>query len=357
MKSLRVVGSVAAALVLGLLPACQPESGKPKVAFVSNNPESFWTIAEAGANKAAAENNVELLFQRPQQGDSAVQREVIDGVLNQDAKAIAVSVIDPKQQKDYLDKIAGKVQLLTVDNDAPDTRRVCYIGTDNYEGGKAVGRLVKQALPKGGTIAVFVGDLAPLNAQQRRNGVLDELAGEQGAKAEKGTVYGKDIKYTLYDTYLDQPEGAQKAKTNARAAVEDLKDVPNVCLIGLWAYNPPAILSAVNDAVDQHKIKRGQIKIVGFDENAETLQGIADGDILGTVVQNPYQFGFQSVTLMAELARGDRSKVPADGVIPIEFRIITKDGKEEFPDTVHGQKKSIPVKEFRNQLNELLGKK
>ena len=335
------------------------------MAFVSNNPESFWTIAEAGANKAAAESDVTLLFERPAQGDPAVQREVIDGVVGQGVKAVAVSVIDPKNQKEYLDKIAGKVQLLTVDNDAPDTRRVCYIGTDNYEGGKAVGRLVKEALPDGGTIAIFVGDLAPLNAQQRCEGVLDEVAGEKNVamvngnfkKPEKGTVYGKDVKYTLYDIYLDQPEGAQKAKTNARAAVQDLKDVPNVCMIGLWAYNPPAILSAVNDKVQDGKLKRGQIKIVGFDENAETLQGIADGDIAGTVVQNPYQFGFQSVTLMAALVHGDRSKVPADGVIPIDFRIITKDGGKEYPETVHGEKKSIPVKEFRDQLNELLGKK
>ena len=181
MKSLRVV---AAALALGLLAGCGSNSGKPKVAFVSNNPESFWTIAEAGANKAAAESDVELIFRRPHQTDAALQREEIDGALNQGVQAIAVSVIDPKNQKDYLDKIAGKVQLLTVDNDAPDTRRVCYIGTDNYEGGKAVGRLVKEALPDGGTIAIFVGDLAALNARQRRQGVLDELAGEKDVKAD-----------------------------------------------------------------------------------------------------------------------------------------------------------------------------
>jgi ribose transport system substrate-binding protein len=357
MKPLRFVGYLVAALALGLLAGCQRDSGKPKVAFVSNNPESFWTIAEAGANKAASEVDIELLFRRPQQGDPSKQREVIEGVVGQGAKAIAVSVIDPKNQKEYLDKVAGKVQLLTVDNDAPDTRRVCYIGTDNFEGGRAVGRLVKEVLPEGGIIAIFVGDLAPLNARQRRQGVMDELAGEKDVKVEDGASYGKDKKYKLYRTYLDQPEGAQKAKQNARAAVQDLKDEANVCLIGLWAYNPPAILSAVNDKVQEGKLKRGQIKIVGFDENEETLQGIADGDIAGTVVQNPYQFGFQSVTLMAALVRGDRSKVPADGLVPIDFRIITKDGGKEYPETVHGEKKSIPVKEFRDQLHELLGKK
>ena len=171
MKSFRVVGALTAVLALGLLAGCgpsntgngTPDSGKPKVAFISNNPESFWTIAEAGANKAADAENVQLLFMRPDKGDPAVQRTVIDGAVNQGAKAIAVSVIDPKNQVDYIDKIAAKVPFLCVDNDAPNTHRLCYIGTDNYEGGKAVGRLVKDALPDGGKIAIFVGDLAPLN--------------------------------------------------------------------------------------------------------------------------------------------------------------------------------------------------
>ena len=43
--------------------------------------------------------------------------------------------------------------LITMDNDADKTGRLCYIGIDNYEAGKAVGRLVKKALPNGGTVA------------------------------------------------------------------------------------------------------------------------------------------------------------------------------------------------------------
>ena len=119
MKSLRIVGFLAVALALGLLPACQQNPGKPKVPFVTNNPESFWTIAEAGAKKSAEKENVGLMFRRPEQGDPAVQRTVIDGVVNQGAKAVAVSVIDPKNQADYIDRIAAKIPFLCVDNDAP----------------------------------------------------------------------------------------------------------------------------------------------------------------------------------------------------------------------------------------------
>ena len=157
--------------------------GKDVVAFVSNNEAEFWTIAETGTRKAARDLGVKVLFRRPKTPTAAAQKEIIEDLLNQGIKAIAVSVIDPKNQKDYLNSIADKVALITVDNDAPDTRRRCYIGTDNVAAGRAVGKLVKEVLPDGGTIAIFVGQPDPINAQQRRQGVLDELADE--GKAQK----------------------------------------------------------------------------------------------------------------------------------------------------------------------------
>jgi ribose transport system substrate-binding protein len=342
MKPLRLVGRLAAALALALVPACSQDSGKIKVAFVSNNPESFWTIAEAGTKKAADEENVEVLFRKPAQGDAALQKEIIDTVLGQGVKAIAVSVIAPKDQRAYLDEIASRVPLITQDNDAPDTKRLCYIGTDNYEAGKGVGKLVKEVMPDGGVIAIFVGDLVPLNAQERRQGVLDELAGTKDAKGE---TFGK---YTLFGpgdahTYTDQPEGPQRAKDNAVDAIVKLGDEKRpVCMIGLWAYNPPAILTAVRE-----KGKAGKIHVVGFDEDPATLQGIADGTIHATVVQQPFLFGYESVKLMASLARGDRSKLPANGIRYVPHMVITKDGGKD--------RKAVGP--FRDELDRMLGKK
>jgi ribose transport system substrate-binding protein len=163
-------------------PAKEPAEGERiKVAFVSNNEHEFWSIAEKGTRKAADELGVEVLFRRPKGGTAQAQKEIIDDLMNQGVQAIAISVIDPVNQKDFLNSIADKIPLITQDNDAPDTRRKCYIGTDNYEAGKAVGKLVKEAMPDGGDIAIFVGQPDPLNAKQRRQGVLDELAGQKDA--------------------------------------------------------------------------------------------------------------------------------------------------------------------------------
>src|SRR5205823_4402228 len=119
--------------------------------------------------------------------------------------------------------------------------RLCYIGTDNYEAGRAAGALVKQAMPDGGTVVIFVGQLEALNARQRRQGVLDELAGKKDAEIKDGATFGK---YRYYKTYTDQPEGQPAARLNAVQALTALQKEDNVCLVGLWAYNPPAIYSA-----------------------------------------------------------------------------------------------------------------
>ncbi len=340
MQSHRVLGWLAAGLLLAASAGCQRGPDKLKVAFVSNNPESFWSIAEAGTKKAAAEVDVEVLFRMPSQGDAALQKEIIDTVLSQGIKALAVSVIDPENQRAYLNEIAERVPLLTQDNDAPDTKRKCYIGTDNYLAGKEVGKLVKEAMPEGGALAIFVGDIKPLNARQRRQGVLDELA---GAKDAKGEQYGK---YRLVGTYLDQPDGPSECKKKAVDALTQLEKEKHICLVGLWAYNPPMLRSAVLD-VAKDKLDKGEIKIVGFDEDTATLQGIAEGSIYATVVQQPFLFGYESVKLMAALARGDNSKVPADGIKYVPHRVITKEGGKD----------RLAVEKFRKELEEMLGKK
>ena len=99
--------------------------------------------------------------------------------------------------------------------------------------------------------------------------------------------------------------------------------------MGLWSYNGPAILSAVKDAN-----KQGQVPIVCFDEEEDTLQGIADGAIHATVVQQPYEFGYQSVRILAALARGDKSVIPADKIFNIPVKIITKDNVQQFRDNL-----------------------
>jgi ribose transport system substrate-binding protein len=335
MRSLRIFGWLAAGLLVGAF-GCQRGPSRIKVAFVTNNADEFWVLAERGAQEEADKADVELLFRRPTIGTTAEQKDIIDTLVTQGVNAISISVKDPDNQTDHLDKIARRIPLLAVDNDADKSQRRCYIGTDNVKAGRAVGKLVREAMPGGGVIALFVGQIEPLNARQRCQGVLEELG-------IKDTV-SADGKFRLHrkDPYTDNLDRRQ-AKDNVAAVLSQLNDEPHVCLIGLWAYNTPAILNVVRE---REKSRHGKVRIVGFDENLDTLRGIEDGDVYATVVQNPYEFGRKSVRWMAALARGENPPLPPDGKEYVPERIVTRKGGE-------GRLKAA---DYRREIEKILGK-
>lgn len=330
----RFVALIGASAGLVALSACGNSSNttggtaKPKIAVVTNCVDPFWDLCEAGATKAAKDFDVDLLFRQPERMATEVQKPIIDGWVSQGVSGIAVSVIDPKGQTEDLSLVSKKVPLLAMDNDAPDSGRLCYVGVDNREAGRAVGRLIKKCLPNGGTIALFIGSTTSANGVARPGGVLDELAtpeanGTPATHPVRKEITGKQYgKYFLVDGESKTDDGKKEAAiTNARDMLSRVDGIPNLCFVGLYAYNPPAILEAV-----RAKSLVGKVKIVGFDEDGETLKSIAAGDIEGTVVQDPYNYGYKSVEILAAVARGDKSKL-VKGSMP--YQVITKDGGPE----------------------------
>src|SRR6185295_18221289 len=158
-------------------------SGKKfKVAFVTNNASDFWTIARKGCEAAGRElSDVDVEFKIPSDGTAAEQRRIIDDLLAKGIAGIAISPVDPGNQTPMINEIARQVLVVTQDSDAPESDRACYIGTDNTAAGRQAGELIKEALPQGGKIMVFVGKMDARNAQERFQGIKETL---QGSKVE-----------------------------------------------------------------------------------------------------------------------------------------------------------------------------
>lgn len=339
--SRRLLLSSLLAVVCGLGISCNKNTGKVKIAVVTNGPFEFWTYCEKGAKDAGEKYGVDVIFRMPEKNEVALQRDIINEVVRQGVSGVSLTVIDPKEQSSDLKAISQKVNLVTMDSDAEESGRLVYVGIDNYEAGKAAGRLVKEVMPQGGNVAIFIGNVTQANSRNRFQGVVDELAGQKDAK---GPVFGK---YTLYKGEAITDGGnSQVAQDNAKDALEKLAGTENVCMVGLFAYNPPMILEAVKS-----KKLTGKVKIVALDEDASTLDAINTGDIYGTVVQDPYNYGFRSVEILAEIARtGDKSKAPKEAIIPI--RVIVK---ESGKDPVTGADR-IGAKQFAADLKKLIGK-
>lgn len=295
-------------------PADSESEGTIRVAFVTNNTSDFWTIAEAGTKKAASELGCEVLFRKPSMGTAQEQQQIIEDLIVSGVSGIAISPNDPQNWTETLNRFAEQVNLITQDSDAPESDRICYIGTNNYDAGVAAGELIKKTLPEGGEIMMYVGRLDAQNAQDRQRGIQDTLEGTN---------------ITIIDTMTDETDRA-KAMANVQDTLVTHPEVD--CLVGLWSYNGPAILNGVRDSG-----KLGDVKIVCFDEEEETLLGVAEGHIEGTIVQQPFEFGYQSVRLLVQLAHGDRSAVPEDGTLYVPVKTITQENVDDFRATLSQQ--------------------
>jgi len=315
-KTVRVLSVLVVALICTVvLSSCQNAgtnsggAGKNhKLAFVTNNASDFWAIARKGTEKAAKDiPGIEVEFRINSDGTAAEQQRVVDDLLAKGINGIAISPVDPANQSPMLNRAASQALVITQDSDAPNSNRSCYIGTDNTEAGRQAGKLVKEALPQGGKIMVFVGVLDAANAQQRFTGLKESLEGSN---------------VQIVDVRTDNADRV-RAKSNAADTLVNHPDIAG--MVGLWSYNGPAILSAVKEA---NKVDK--VKIIAFDEEDETLGGIKDGAIYATVVQQPFEFGFRSMELMAKYLNGDKSVVPPSKQIFVPTIAIKKADVEEF---------------------------
>ena len=318
------------------------KNDKPTIAFVTNQIASFWNIAEVGCKDAAEDLDVEVDVRFPNEATATKQKQIIEDLLSSGIDALAISPIDAVNQRDMLNGWAKQIPLITHDSDAPETDRLLYIGVDNYAAGRTVGKLIKKAFPDGAKVILAIGRLEQDNAKKRQQGVIDELLDREGDfewRDEVEEVVGK--KFTILATLVDQG-AAQVAKQKAEDALNTYPDVD--VMVGLFAYNPPAMLQALRQA---NKIDK--VKVAGFDEDDATLQGIKDGTVIGTVVQNPYEYGYQSVKILNEILKGNKDAIPKSKYIDVPARAVTKDGA-----MIDG-KKSEQVDEFWADLKEKIG--
>ena len=288
-----------------------------KLAFVTNNASEFWRIARAGIKKYEQEHKVQVDVKIPSNGTTDEQNQILENLASQGYDAIAVSAIAPNDQVPILNKVAAKTRLITFDSDAPKSNRLLYIGTNNYEAGRALGAEIVKLLPNGGKMAVFVGTLAADNARQRLQGIQDVVT---------------PAKIEIVDR---RDDGTDRAK--ARSNVEDIIGAHSDLnlVVGLWSYNGPAIAAALEGLN-----KRGKVLAAVFDEEELTLNAITSGTIAVTVVQKPFQFGYLASEWMHTLATKPDAlaKIPASKAIDTGVEVIDAKNVAEFKTKLQAMK-------------------
>jgi ribose transport system substrate-binding protein len=311
-----LIAFILVVLLLWQTGALRPQ---PKVAIVTASTGPYWDQIVQGARDAANRYHLKLAIVRPK-SDEPSQTQAIEGLLDKGFDGVAISPNDPPRQAAVLAKVALQMPLVTFDSDSNVAGKICFIGSDNYDAGWNAGELVRKAVPDGGEVIVAIGSLDKENGQRRRQGLVDQLCDRSFEKnrpmdpldgpPEKGS------KYSIGATLVD---GIDPAKATTMAA-DAIKAHPNAkCFACLFAYNAPSVLKALADANQLSKIK-----VVGFDAYEETLAGIENDTVYGTMVQSPYSIGFESVRVLGDIARGEKESLPMFSTFYFNCDPVTK---------------------------------
>ncbi|MEY3205664.1 MAG: hypothetical protein RLZZ21_1995 [Planctomycetota bacterium] len=282
-------------------PSAAAAGSLKRFVFITNGDDPFWDACNAGLVEGATRSGLAAKGLRAvmEKGNGTAQGQIekLRQLASQaDVAAVAISVIQAENAAivEEMKNLAAKgVKVITVDGDVNRATfrdaRPYYIGTDNIVGGRLLGAAAKAILAARGKASggyvQFAGFTDNDNARARMNGFKEAV----GAGFKEA------------DRMSDEMDLA-RARDNVRTALVNHPDL--VALVGIWAYNAPAIAEVVEE-----RKARDRITTVTFDAQAVAIERMAAGQIDAMVVQNPFEMGIQTVRLLLAMHAGDEATI------------------------------------------------
>jgi ribose transport system substrate-binding protein len=240
----------------------------------------YWQTAASGFAKAASEMQVQGTVSGPGNYDPKAEQQEFRRVAQLNPAGILVSPADPDLMKSDIDAaVAAGIPVITVDADAAGSKRLSFIGTDNYEAGRMGGEILSRSLQGNGSVAIFTMP-EQTNLNERYRGYVEIL-----------TAYPHITVLPIVDikgdprVAFDQTQKLIAGKTRVDAFV---------CLDALGG-------KGVAKALDSAHITGKSV--IAMDSDPETLDWIRKGYIQGTIAQRPFTMGFVGLKMLDDLHR------------------------------------------------------
>jgi ribose transport system substrate-binding protein len=262
--------------------ACEKPYHQPEEKYVlvtANVNLPYWEEAQAGLNDVSKTAGVKVDVEGPATFAPNEELTAFQQAVATHPSGIMVSVTDPKLFNEPINNaIMQGIPVITIDSDAPESRRVLFIGTDNFRAGQESGKHMADLLGGQGRVLI-IGLAGQLNTEERERGVNEALKKYPGVKV----IQSVDDK--------GDPRNAYDAVSGLLQKKEKLDGI-----IGLEATAGAGAADAL------HRMDMtGKIKILAFDKDPQTLDGIERGWITATVVQKPYVMAFYGVRFLDDL--------------------------------------------------------
>jgi len=299
---------VAIAALLFLAPACrrQSTSGKRVIAVIPKGTSHFfWQSVHAGAEAAAKEAGVEIMWKGPEhESDSAAQINIVEDAINRRVDGIVLA----PTHKDALVPIVERasrenIPVAIFDSGIGTENYVSYVATNNLQGGAVAAERLAAKLGGKGKVAILGVKAGSVSTEQREQGFADTI---------KQKYPGIEIVAFLYGE-------ADRARSLDRAT-DILTAHPE--LNGFFASNESSTVGVVQ-ALKQKGLA-GKVILVGFDSSPNLIDDLKAGAIDALVLQNPFKMGYESVKAMVAKLNG---QTPPK-VIDTGVKLLTKDNLE-----------------------------
>ena len=265
--------------------------------------------------KAAAEKyGVDVEFEAPQQQQLGMQVKVIEDLIARGVDGIALSALDDVGLVTVVDEaMEAGVKVLTFDAEAPSTKALSYIGTDNGAAGYEGGKKMVELMGGSGQVALLQATLGAVNLNVR-------------AKEFKRAI--EELAPDIEVVAIEEFEGDYaKAVNKVEALLETYPDLK--AFFGISAYGAPAAATVIKE-----QEKAGQVIVAGFDDLKDTLDGIRDGSIAFCLVQKTFKMGWLSVEkLLDAVEENEIPKIIDTGILVVDQNNVDtymEDMKKEF---------------------------
>lgn len=280
MKSTRfgVIGLTVLA-VIGMTSCQTPyhEDGERYVFVASNVNIPYWQEAQAGLTDAAKQMGVKAELTGPDKFDPQEQLKAFQRAVESKPSGIMISVTRPELLQDAINTaVAQGIPVITVDSDAPTSKRIMFVGTDSYRAGSESGKRMADIL-KGQGQVVVISIPGQLNMDERARGMNDTLKKYPGIKIAQTIDDNGDPRVA---------NDSMSALLKAKAKIDGI-----ICLEASGG-------SGAAEALHRLDLK---IPIVSFDKDPETLDWIDRDGIRATITQKPYVMAYYALKFADDL--------------------------------------------------------
>jgi ribose transport system substrate-binding protein len=261
-------------------------AGKLYIPVISKGfQHQFWQAVKIGAEKAAAEFNVDITFEGPE-GESQVDKQIdmIQIALNKKPAALCIAALDSKAVVPLLQKAqAAKIPVIGFDSGVDSDIPVTTCATKNLEAAGVAADKMAALIGGSGEVALVVHDQTSLTGIDRRDGFVNRM------KEKYPNIKIVDIQYG---------GGDQLKSTDLAKAI--MQAHPK--LKGIFGSNEGSAIGVVN-AVKELK-KAGKLVVVGYDSGKLQTDAIRSGLMAGAITQNPIGIGYEAVKAAVAASKG-----------------------------------------------------